>query len=99
MKILSHANVNYIISRRALRARVGIIRPPSRAIHPGWQRCSFVRYRRVSIAIGSASEARYLVELAVRLQFADEQDGKRLISGYTRVIGALQALITSLEAL
>ena len=52
----------------------------------------------VSIAIGSASEARYLVELAVRLQLADAQDGKRLISGYTRVIRALQALITSLEA-
>src|SRR5512147_2794201 len=52
----------------------------------------------VSIAIGSASEARYLVQLAVRLQYADAQDGKRLISGYTRVIRALQALITNLEA-
>ena len=51
----------------------------------------------VSIAIGSASEARYLVQLAVRLQYADAQDGKRLISGYTRVIRALQALITNLE--
>jgi uncharacterized protein YlaN (UPF0358 family) len=41
---------------------------------------------------------RYVVELAVRLEFADAQDGKRLISGYSRVIRALQALITSLEA-
>jgi four helix bundle protein len=52
----------------------------------------------VGIAIGSASEVRYLVELAVRLQLADAQEAKRLISGYTRVIRALQALITSLKA-
>ena len=40
----------------------------------------------VGIAIGSASEVRYLVSLAVRLGFANEPDGQRLKVGYSRVI-------------
>ena len=52
----------------------------------------------VGIAIGSASEVRYLVGLAVRLGFANEPDGQRLKVGYSRVIRALQALVTSLSS-
>ena len=52
----------------------------------------------VAIAIGSASEVRYLIGLAVRLGFADTSDGKRLKVGYSRVIRALQALVTSLSS-
>ena len=50
----------------------------------------------VGIAIGSASEVRYLVGLAVRLGFVDTPDGERLTLGYGRVIRALQSLVTSL---
>jgi four helix bundle protein len=50
----------------------------------------------VGIAVGSASEVRYLIGLAVRLGFATVPEGRRLAIGYTRVIRALQALMTSL---
>jgi four helix bundle protein len=53
--------------------------------------------RFVGIAIGSASEVRYLIGLAVRRGFATETDGGRLQAGYSRVIRALQALVTSLN--
>ena len=52
----------------------------------------------VGIAIGSASEVRYLIGLAVRLGFASGTDGERLQAGYGRVIRALQALVTSLNS-
>jgi four helix bundle protein len=51
----------------------------------------------VSIAIGSASEARYLAHLAVRLGFVSVKEGARLTDGYGSVIRALQALVTSLR--
>ena len=50
----------------------------------------------VGIAIGSASEVRYLLDLAVRLGYATNCEPLNL--GYTRVIRALQALITSLNS-
>ena len=53
----------------------------------------------VGIAIASASEVRYLIKLAVRLGFARATDGERLKVGYSRVIRALQALVTSLNSL
>ena len=46
--------------------------------------CDYLHF--VGIAIGSASEVRYLVGLAVRLGFANEPDGQRLKVGYSRVI-------------
>ena len=52
----------------------------------------------VGIAIGSASEVRYLSGLAVRLGFASKSDVERLIDGYGRVIRALQALVTALAS-
>ena len=52
----------------------------------------------VGIAIGSASEVRYLLGLAVRLGFTRAADGERLKLGYTRVIKALQALVSSLDS-
>jgi four helix bundle protein len=51
----------------------------------------------VGIAIGSASEVRYLVGVAMRLGFASTADGEQLKVGYSRVIRALQALMTSLS--
>ena len=50
----------------------------------------------VGIAIGSASEVRYLISVAIRLGFARPLDGDRLKVGYTHVIRALQALVNSL---
>ena len=52
----------------------------------------------VSISIGSASEVRYLLGVAVRLGFAGATDGERLKFGYSRVIRALQALVSSPNA-
>ena len=52
----------------------------------------------VGIAIGSASEVRYLLGLAVRLELASVADGERLKVGYARVIRVLQALVTSLNS-
>ena len=52
----------------------------------------------VTTAIGSASEVRYLTDLAMRLEFANVTDGERLKVGYGRVVKALQALVTSLSS-
>ncbi len=52
----------------------------------------------VTIAIGSASEVRYLFGVAVRLGFATGTDAEPLKVGYSRVIRALQALVTSLTS-
>ena len=52
----------------------------------------------VGIAIGSASEVRYMLGLAVRLGFANEAEGERLKVGYSAVIRTLQALVTSLSS-
>jgi four helix bundle protein len=48
----------------------------------------------ISIAIGSASEVRYLVSLSVRLEFIDSSVGEGLAHGYLRVARALQSLVT-----
>ena len=50
----------------------------------------------VTIAIGSASEVRYLLGLAVRLGFIPARDGGRLTERYDRVVRALQALVSAL---
>jgi four helix bundle protein len=50
----------------------------------------------VSIAIGSASEVRYLIRLAVRLGFVETGAGDKLAHGYGRVSRALQALTTAI---
>jgi four helix bundle protein len=50
----------------------------------------------VEIAIGSASELRYLVGVAVRLGFMTAQDADSLVTRYGRVIRALQALVSAL---
>ena len=48
------------------------------------------------IAIGSASEVRYLIGVAVRLGFIAAQDGDQLEARFGRVIRALQALVSAL---
>ena len=48
----------------------------------------------VGISIGSASEVRYLLDLSVRLAFVSPQDGANLRDRYSRVVRALQALVS-----
>ena|SRR5687768_366925 len=48
-------------------------------------------------SLGSACEARYLLELSVRLQLLD-QTTSELIDRYSELIKGLQALITSMPA-
>lgn len=48
----------------------------------------------VGIAIGSASEVRYLVRLSVRLGFIDQSAGDEVAHGYGRVVRALQTLVS-----
>ena len=50
----------------------------------------------VEIAIGSASEVRYLIGVAVRLGFIAARDGDQLEARFGRVIRALQALVSAL---
>ena len=50
----------------------------------------------VEIAIGSASEVRYLVGVALRLGFMAAQDREQLEARYGRVIRALQSLVSAL---
>ena len=48
----------------------------------------------IAIAVGSASEVRYLVQLSVRLGFVERGVGDGLAHGYGRVARALQSLVT-----
>ena len=52
----------------------------------------------VSIAIGSASEVRYLLSVAQRLGFLESDAAQQMMHGYGRAIRALQSLVTTLEA-
>lgn len=52
----------------------------------------------VGIAIGSASEVRYLVGLAARLGYASAEECEQLAGRYGDVIRALQSLVTSLRS-
>jgi four helix bundle protein len=51
----------------------------------------------LNIAAGSASEARYLVDLACRLGFLKEADSRAAIRDYTELCAGLQALMNSLS--
>jgi four helix bundle protein len=51
----------------------------------------------LGIAVASASEVRYLLELARRLGFLDERDALDLAARYGDLIRGLQTLIGSLE--
>ena len=50
----------------------------------------------VDIALGSASEVRYLLRLAGRLGFIDDEAVRQLGHGYGRVVRALQGVLTAL---
>ena len=50
------------------------------------------------VALGSASEVRYLVKLASRLGFLPSSDATTLEHRYDELVRALSALIRSLEA-
>ena len=54
--------------------------------------CNFL-----NIAAGSASEARYLVELSARFGFLSQHDADALTVSYTELCARLQALINSLS--
>jgi four helix bundle protein len=50
----------------------------------------------LNIAAGSATEARYLVELSNRLGFVSEGQRDQLMADYTKLIGSLQSLSRAL---
>jgi four helix bundle protein len=52
----------------------------------------------LEVALGSASEVRYLLELCVRLRLANGDAVKPLVDDYSIVIRGLQALITTIDA-
>jgi len=52
----------------------------------------------MGIALGSASEARYLLELAVRLEFIAAADHARLEPRFRELVRGLYKLIEALEA-
>ena len=78
--------------------RRGAVSVPANLVEGSARRSERDYLHFVVIAIGSASEVRYLIALAVRLGFAKETDGERLKVGYSPVIRALQALVTSLNS-
>ena len=53
----------------------------------------------VARAVASASEVRYLVDLAVRLDLLDRRRGVGLIDRYGGVIQGMQTLMTKVKAL
>ena len=52
----------------------------------------------VGIAVGSASEVRYLVGISQRLGLLDEGAAADLSKGYSELVRGLQTLVSSLES-
>jgi len=52
----------------------------------------------INVAAASASEARYLIQIAHRLGFMSEEDCERFSAGYTEVAGGLHGVIHALTA-
>lgn len=53
--------------------------------------------RFLSIALGSASETRYLIDLSHRLKMIPDSDHSQLHPAYGELVRSLQALISSLK--
>lgn len=51
----------------------------------------------MSISLGSANEARYLIDLAMRLELLESPEAEELVNRYTELIGSLNNLIRSLR--
>jgi four helix bundle protein len=51
----------------------------------------------LTIALGSGSEARYLLGIASRLGYLDQQTGEALTCRFTELVRSLQTLINALE--
>jgi len=51
----------------------------------------------LEVSLGSATETRYLLDLAARLKMLPRDTAQKLCARYTDVIKATQALITSLN--
>ena len=81
------------LQRQLRRASVSV---PTNLVEGSARRSTRDYLHFVEIAIGSASEVRYLVSVAVRLGFIAAQDGHELETRYGRVIRALQALVSAL---
>ena len=77
--------------------RRGAVSVPANLVEGSARRTTGDYLHFVGIAIGSASEVRYLLNLAVRLGYTEVGEGERLIHGYSRAIRALQALVTALS--
>ena len=78
--------------------RCGAVSVPANLVEGCARRSERDDLHLVRIAIGSASEVRYLIGPAVRLGFASGTDGERLKVGSSGVIKALQTLVTSLNS-
>ena len=83
----------FSLQRQLRRASVSV---PTNLVEGSARRSTRDYLHFVEIAIGSASEVRYLVGVAVRLGFIAAQDGDELETRYGRVIRALQALVSAL---
>jgi four helix bundle protein len=51
----------------------------------------------VTIALGSANEARYLIELSIRLNYLKKAETEALVTRYTELIASLANLIRALR--
>jgi four helix bundle protein len=67
-------------------------------IHQHCRRICAAVDTRVNIAAGSATEARYLADVARRLGYFAETEGQELVKRYTELSAQLQALIASLNS-
>ena len=77
--------------------RRGAISVPTNIVE-GSTRTSEREYRHfIVIALGSASEVRYLISVAARLDLLDEPTARQLTHDYDRAIRALQGLVSYLD--
>jgi four helix bundle protein len=87
--------------RYGLRAQIrrAVVSVPTNIVEGSARRSLSEYLNFLNVATGSASEARYLLNVALRLGFVTAEAESELGRQYDRLMAALQALTRSLESL
>lgn len=89
------ASERYGLQSQMRRAAVSVV---TNVVEGACRRTDRAYAQFLEIALGSASEVRYLLDLGIRLRLLKSEETKQMIADYSTVVKGLQALITAIGA-